>query len=120
MFVILKLVTSGPSAGLRVMTKPDVVCVFSFVVALVTDGVSATVLTVIVAVAKPALKPAPAPLVAPCTWKLKVVPGLNRLAAGVNFNPALPSAKVMNELLGIGVVPSFLNSVPLVIAVILK
>src|SRR5437879_13817687 len=88
--VILKFVTSAPSAAFRVMTRPEVVCVSSFVVALVTDGVSATALTVMVAVAKPLLRPAPAALVAPCTWKLKVVEGLNRFAAGVNLNPALP------------------------------
>ena len=43
-------------------------------------------LTVITAIAVPLLKPAPVALVAPCTVKLKVVDGLNRLAAGVNFN----------------------------------
>src|SRR5882762_4655502 len=118
--VILKWVTSAPSAALRLMTRPEVLCVSSLVVVGVTDGVSATVLTVIVAVAKPVLRPAPALLVAPWTWKLKVVPGLNRLAAGVNFNPALPSAKVMKSPLLIGVVPLFLNSVPLVMLVILK
>ena len=49
--VILKCVTSAPSAALREITSPLVVCVSSLVVALVTDGVSATGLTVIVTVA---------------------------------------------------------------------
>ena len=40
--VILKCVTSAPSAALREITSPLVVCVSSLVVALVTDGVSAT------------------------------------------------------------------------------
>ena len=40
--VILKCVTSAPSAALREITRPLVVCVSSLVVALVTDGVSAT------------------------------------------------------------------------------
>ena len=39
MAVILKCVTSAPSAALREMTRPLLVCVSSFVVALVTDGV---------------------------------------------------------------------------------
>ena len=42
MAVILKCVTSAPSATLREITSPLVVCVSSLVVALVTDGVSAT------------------------------------------------------------------------------
>src|SRR5260370_1021481 len=95
------------------MTRPEVLCVSSLVVAFVTDGVSATGLTVVVAVGKPVLRRAPALLVAPGAWKLKDVPGLNRLAAGVNFNPALPSAKVIKSPLLIWVVPLFLNSVPL-------
>ena len=49
--VILKCVTSTPSTALREMTRPDVVCVSSLVVALVTDGVSATGFTVMLAVA---------------------------------------------------------------------
>jgi hypothetical protein len=46
MLVILKCVTSPPSAALRLITRPDALCTSSFVVALVTDGVSATGLTV--------------------------------------------------------------------------
>lgn len=46
MLVILKCVTSLPSAPLRLMTSPLVVCLFSLVVALVTLGVSATGRTV--------------------------------------------------------------------------
>src|SRR5437588_3562889 len=90
MFVILKLVTSAPSAALRLITNPDVLCVLTIVVAFVTDGVSATGLTVMVAVADPGLTPVPTPLAA-CTLKLKVEPGLNRFAAGVKRSPALPS-----------------------------
>ena len=55
--VILKCVTSAPSAALRLMTRPLVVWTSSLVVALVTDGVSATGLTVIVAVASPPPRP---------------------------------------------------------------
>ncbi len=59
--VILKCVTSVPSAALREITRPLVVCVSSLVVALVTDGVSAngliTRLAVSVAVEKPVLPP---------------------------------------------------------------
>src|SRR5712691_2930630 len=89
------------------------------VVAEVAEGVSAIGVTVIVAVAVP-LRPLPVPSVAACTLKPKVVVGLNRFAAGVNFNPALPSAKVMKSPLLIWVVPLFLKSEPLAIAVILK
>ena len=46
--VILKWVTSGPSTALREITSPDVVCVLGLVLALVTPGVSATGVTVIV------------------------------------------------------------------------
>src|ERR1700687_1520102 len=51
MLVILKLVTSGPSTTLRLITRPDVVCVFSLVVAGVTEGVSATGVTLKLTVA---------------------------------------------------------------------
>src|SRR5437660_5529218 len=99
------------------MTRPEVVCTSSLVVALVTDGVSATGVIVIVAVAAPALSTVPTASVELCTWKL---PATIELAVGVNFNPAPPSAVVMNELLAIAVVPLFLNSVPPVMLVILK
>ena len=46
MLVILKCVTSLPSATLREITRPEVVCVLTVVVALVTLGVSATGFTV--------------------------------------------------------------------------
>src|SRR5204862_5255497 len=108
MLVILKWVTSAPSAPFRLMTKPDVVWVSSLVVAFVTDGVSAIAVTVIVAVADPLLKPPPDESVAPWTWKL---PLANEFAAGVNLKPALPSAKVMKSLFAIAVVPSFLHGV---------
>jgi len=49
--VIWKWVTSAPSAALRLITRPVVLCVSSLVVALVTEGVSTTGLTVIVTVA---------------------------------------------------------------------
>src|SRR6202521_6038172 len=117
MLLILKCVTSVPSAAFRLITSPEVVWVSSLVVALVTEGVSATGLTVIVAVADPLLKPPPDESVAPWAWKL---PLAKEFAAGVNFKPALPSAKVMKVSLLITVVPSFLKSVPLVMLVILK
>ena len=47
MLVILKKATSVLSAALRLMTRPVVVCVSSFVDEFVTEGVSATGLTVI-------------------------------------------------------------------------
>ena len=74
--VILKCVTSAPSAALRASTSPLVVCVSSLVVALVTDGVSATGLitrlAVSVAVEKAVVPPllvvsASVPLV-PLVW----------------------------------------------------
>src|SRR5580765_3522287 len=46
MLVILKFVTSAPSPAFRLMTRPDVVWLFTVVVAFVTDGVSATGFTV--------------------------------------------------------------------------
>src|SRR5438309_9248107 len=68
--------------------------------------------TVIVAVTVLPPRPVFALLVEACTSKLKVVAGLDRLFAGVNFRPALPSAAVMKSLLLICVVPLFLNRVP--------
>src|SRR5712664_200087 len=117
MLVILKTVISAPSTAFLVITKPEDVWVSSLVVALVTPGGSPTDPTVICAVAKPLLRPPPTPSVPACTWKL---PMPEKLAVGVNFNPALPSAIVMNWPFVIGVVPSFLNSEPLVMLVILK
>src|SRR5207237_5630239 len=99
MFVILKWVTSAPSTGLREMTRPEVVWTFTDVAALVTDGVSATGFTVIVAVVPPPT-PSPAALVADCATKLPVP---NTFGGGVNFRPAPPSATVMTALLAIGV-----------------
>src|SRR5207237_7907870 len=93
MFVILKTVMSTPTAAFFVMTKPELVCVSSLVVALVTPGGSPTDPTVIVAVAKPLLSPVPVLSIEPCTWKL---PLPEKFKVGVNFKPALPSAKVMN------------------------
>src|SRR6267143_3689366 len=90
------------------------------VVAFVPVGVSAIGLTVIVAVARLPPKPALVLFKEACAWKLKVVAGLNRFAAGVNFNPALPWATVIKSPLLIGVLPLFWNSVPLVMPVILK
>src|SRR5438067_1686204 len=117
MFVILKTVMSTPSAAFLVISKPEDVCVSSLVVALVTTGGSPTDPTVIVAVADPLLSPVPVLSIEPCTWKL---PLPLKFAVGVNFKPALPSANVMNWPFVIGVLPSFLNSVPLVMLVILK
>ena len=45
MLVTWTCVTSAPSAGLRLTTRPDVVCVLTRVEALVIDGVSAAVFT---------------------------------------------------------------------------
>src|SRR5260221_546759 len=117
MVVILKTVTSPPSAAFRVMTSPDDDCTFASVVALVTDGVSAIGFTVIVAVAVPPPRPASTLLSEACAVKLPVP---KKSAAVVNFSPAFPSAKVMKSLFAIGVVPSVWNSVPFVIPVILK
>ena len=107
----------APSAALRLITSPLVVWVSSFVVALVTDGVSATGLTEIVAVITPPPSPASPLLIDAWTWN-DAVP--KKFAAGVNFRPAFPWAKVMNWPFVTGVVPSFRNSVPLVMPVILK
>ena len=85
--VILKCVTSAPSAALREITSPLVVCVSSLVVALVTDGVSATGLTVIVAFA--VLPPRPASPLDVEAWIVKL-PLPKKSAVGVNFSPALP------------------------------
>ena len=49
MLVILKC-HPVPSVTFRLMTRPLVVCTFAFVMAGVTDGVSATAFTAIVAV----------------------------------------------------------------------
>ena len=104
MAVILKFVTSAPSAAFREMTSPEVVCVSSLVVALVTEGVSATGFTVTVAVTTPPPKPASLLLTTPG-------PGMTaepkKSAAGVNFRPAFPCANVMKSPLLIWVVPSF-------------
>ena len=50
MFVTRTCVTSLPSAGLRLTTRPDAVCVLRAVEALVIDGVSATAETATVKV----------------------------------------------------------------------
>ena len=100
------------------MTRPLVVCVSSFVVAFVTDGVSATALTVIVAVHRP--PPRPASVLRQRRLHVEADPSPEKLASGVNFRPALPCATVMKSPLAIGVVPSFWNSVPFVMPVILK
>ena len=118
-FVILKWVTSAPSAAFREITRPDVVCVSSSVVADVIGGVSATGLTVMWAVAA-GPSPVPPLLASPATSNVNVLPGLNKFADGLNLSPALASAKVMKSSPLICVVPSFLNSVPFVMLVILK
>src|SRR6185436_45539 len=94
--------------------------VLTVVEASVTDGVSATGPTPMMPNAKPPPRPASVLLKDDCTRKLKLLTGLYKFAAGVNFKPALPWANVINELLAIGVMPSFRNNVPLVIFVILK
>ena len=70
MFVIWKLVTKAVSAAFGVITRPEVVCVFSVVVALVTLGWCRTRLTVIVAVAVGPPRPAAEALVDSWTVKL--------------------------------------------------
>ena len=85
--------------------------------ALVTDGVSATGFTVIVAVTVLPPSPASTPLVDACTVKL---PLPKKSSAGVNFSPALACANVMKSPSLIGVAPSVWYSVPLVMPVILK
>src|SRR6202050_2302842 len=102
------------------MTRPLVVCVFSVVLALVTLGVCATGLTVIVA--KTTLPPRPPTtfVVDACTSKLNVLTGLYRLVVGVNFRPASPCATVMKVVFVIAVTPSFWYSVPPVMFVISK
>src|SRR5215213_10355286 len=81
--------------------------------------VGVALLTVMEAVAA-GPRPPPLALVAPCTWKLNVLAGLDKFRAGVNRRPAPASALVIKLLLVIGVMPSFLNSVPFVMFVILK
>ena len=114
--MIWKCVTSAPSAALRVMTRPLVVCVSSSVVALVTFGVSATVLTVMVAVTTLPPRPASTSLAESAHRSCRP----EEVGVGGEFQAALPSAKVIKLPLIIGVVPSFWNSVPLVMLVILK
>ena len=117
MFVIWKLVTKAVSAALGVITRPEVVCVLSVVVALVTVGWFSTRLTVIVAVAVGPPSPAVVALVDSCTVKL---PEAVEFRAGVNFSPAAPWATVMNSPLVIWVMPSLRYSVPPVMFVIWK
>src|SRR5439155_5398568 len=114
--VTLKCVTSAPSAALRLMTNPDVVCTLTVVAALVIDGVSATGLTVMVAIVE---GPTPAPSASVAPWTAKLADP-KKFGDGVNFRPAFPSATVMTALSAMTVVPSFLNSVPFAIAEILK
>ena len=85
-----------------VITRPEVVWVFSVVAALVTVGPASV--TLIVAVAVAPLNP-PAALVVD-SWTLKL-PVASEPAVGVNFRPAAPWARVMKLPLAIGVVPSF-------------
>src|SRR6267378_853412 len=87
MLVILKCVTSVLSTAFRLMTSPEVVCVSSFVDESVTVGVSAIGVTAIEALTVLPPRPPSTLLVEAWTVKLKAVVGLNRLAAGVNFNP---------------------------------
>ena len=112
--VTLYCVISAPSAALRVIAMaPE--SVSSLIAGDATLGVSATAVTVTVAVAA---EPATVvPLVDASTLKL---PLLMELAVGVNLRPALPSAKVMNALLAMAVVPSTLYRVPPAMPLILK
>ena len=71
---------------------------------LSSTGASLTALTVMVALT--VLPPRPASPLDVEAWTVKLPLPL-KFAVGVNFSPALPSAKVMNVPLVIGVVPSF-------------
>ena len=84
---------------------------------LSSTGASLTALTVMVATT--VLPPRPASPLEVEAWTVKLPLPL-KFAVGVNLSPAFPSANVMNVPLVIGVVPSFLYSVPLVMPVILK
>ena len=86
---ILDESNSALSAALCETISPDALWVSSLVVALVTDGVSATGSTMMVAVAR--LPPRPALLFVVEAWTLKL-PLPKKSAAGVNFRPALASA----------------------------
>ena len=85
------------SAALGVITRPEVVCVLSDVVALVTAGWLSTKLTVIVAVAVGPPRPPVEALVD--SWTVKL-PEVNELAAGVNLSPAAPCATLMKAAVG--------------------
>jgi hypothetical protein len=87
--VILKWVTSAPSTALRLNTSPLLVCTPGEVLALLTLGVSATGVTVMVAVAVAPPRPPSLPAVAACAAN---EPALSLSAVGVNFRPAWPSA----------------------------
>ena len=93
------------------ITRPAVVCVSSFVVALVTDGVSATALTVIVAVT--VLPPSPASAFAIEAWTCEAA-GAEEVRRRRELQPGVAFANVMNVAVGDRVVPLFWNSVPLV------
>src|SRR3989442_500587 len=87
--VILKWVTSGPSAGLREITSPEVVWVFALVVAFVTEGVSATAVMLKLTVAGALVFGSATPLVVPLSstvyWKLAAP-----LKSAVGVNTTLP------------------------------
>ena len=85
-----------------VITRPEVVCVFSVVTAPVTDGPASV--TAIVAVAVAPLNPPTTLVVDSSTLKLPVA---SEPVVGVNFSPAAPWATVMKLPLAIGVVPLF-------------
>ena len=87
MFVIWKLVTKPVSAALGVITRPEVVCVLSVVVALVTEGWCRIRLTAMVAVA--VVPPSPAVVALVDSWTVKL-PEVSEFVVGVNFNPAAP------------------------------
>ncbi len=91
MFVILKWVTSAPSLALRFSTmSPD--CVSSSVVMFAACGVSPT--AVMVMVAFTVFPPRPGSLLDVEAWAVKLPLALV-FRDGVNFRPALPSAKLM-------------------------
>src|SRR5436190_1142849 len=85
LLLILKWVTSAPSAPFRLMTKPEVVWISSLVVASVTDGVSADRKSVVLGMSVALVRRPPDESVEPWTWKL---PLANEFAAGVNLKPA--------------------------------
>ncbi len=118
--VIWKNAAAVPSLGLGISTRPLVVCVFSFVTALVTLGVVAAAVTVTLAGTTDPPRPAAVADSDACTLKPKLVPGLYSPVAGLNLRPACPWAAVMNWPLESAVTPLFRYNVPPLMLLIWK